>query len=147
MERSETTELTDFFRYNYENPETNVSYIHFPEKFIFKDKKWQLRQRGTKTIGRIYTIHPNKGEVFYLRMLLADSTINFSGGKKSYKDLRTVNNIEYSTYNDACRALGLIQDDQAWFNVMEDAAHQDLPMQMRSIFIMLICFTDIIDLK
>ena len=65
LARAETTELTAFFEFNAEHPETNLAYIKFPEQFIFKDKKWQIRKQGTNTLGRIYSIHPAKGEVFF----------------------------------------------------------------------------------
>ena len=55
--------------------------------------------------------------------------------------------MEYDTYKYACRALGLLEDDQAWIDVMEEASHQDLPQKMRAIFIMLMCFTDITEPK
>ena len=86
MERRNITELTAFFNFNACHPSTHVCYINFPEKFIYEDQKWQLRKKGTHTIGRIYTVHPNKGEVFYLRMLLADTAINFSAGKKQFSN-------------------------------------------------------------
>ena len=93
MERRNITELTAFLNFNACNPSTKVPYINFPEKYIYEDQKWKLRQRGTQTIGRIYTVHPNKGEVFNLRMLLADTATNFSAGKKSFQDLKTVDDV------------------------------------------------------
>ena len=80
-------------------------------------------------------------------MLIADTATNLSAGKKSFQDLKTVDDVEYDTYKDACRALGLLEDDQAWIDVMEDASHQDLPQKMRAIFIMLMCFTDLTEPK
>ena len=97
MERRNITELTAFFNFNACHPSTHVSYINFPEKFIYEDQKWQLRKKGTHTIGRIYTVHPNKGEVFYLRMLLADTATNFSAGKKSFQDFSRQEKIKTFT--------------------------------------------------
>ena len=82
LERAETTELTAFFKYNSEHPETNTPYIQFPEQFIFEKGERKICKRGTHTLGRVYSIHPSKGEVFYLRMLLSDTTLNHSAGKK-----------------------------------------------------------------
>ena len=147
LERSEITELTAFFKYNSEHPETNVPYIKFPEQFIFGKGEWKIRQRGTHTLGRVHSIHPSKGEVFYLRMLLSDTTLNHSAGKKSFEELRTVDNMQYASYKDTCRALGMLQDDQLWQLVMEDARQQNLPMQMRELFIILMAFTDLMDPK
>ena len=36
---------------------------------------WKARtQRGAKPVGRVYTIHPSAGDVFYLRTLLHNVT-------------------------------------------------------------------------
>ena len=147
LERSEITELTAFFKYNSDHPETNMPYIKFPEQFIFDDKMWKIRKRGTNTLGRIYSIHPSKGEVFYLRMLLCDTTLNHSAGKTSFEHLRSVNNVTYGSYKETCRALGMLKDDELWFSVMEDARQQNLPMQMRELFVILMTFSDVNDPK
>ena len=80
-------------------------------------------------------------------MILSDTTLNHSAGKKSFEDLRTVDNMQYASYKDTCRALGMLQDDQLWHMVMEDARQQNLPMQMRELFVILMTFTDLMDPK
>ena len=78
-------------------------------------------------------------------MLLSDTTLNHSAGKKSFQELRIVNGVQYDTYKETCRALGMLKDDELWNLVMEDAAHQKLPMQMRELFVMLMVFCDVND--
>ena len=39
LERAETTELLAFFKYNSNNPGTNIPYVNFPEKFMCKNKQ------------------------------------------------------------------------------------------------------------
>ena len=112
---------------------------------MYNEKKWILRKKGTNTLGRVHSIHPSKGEVFYLRMLLSDTTLNHSAGKKSFEDLRTVNNVTYDSYKEACRALGMLKDDELWHMVMEDAKQLELPMQMRELFVTLMVFSDVND--
>ena len=73
--------------------------------------------------------------------------MNQCAGKKSFEDLQTVDNVKYTSYKETCRALGLLQDDQLWNLVMEDARQQNLPMQMRELFVMLMIFTDLMDPK
>jgi len=80
-------------------------------------------------------------------MLNSDTTLNHSAGKKSFQDLRIVDNVEYDTYKDTCRALGLLEDDQLWHTVMEDARHQNLPKQMRELFVILMNFNELHDPK
>ena len=65
-----------------------------------------IQKRGN-TIGRMYFVHPRAGEKYYLRMLL-----NIVPGATSFGHLRTVDNITYHTFKDACNALGLLQDDR-----------------------------------
>ena len=143
LERAEVDELVAFFKYNEEHPNTNVPYIKFPEMFIYEKKHWRIRKQGTTTLGRVYSIHPSKGETFYLRMLLSDTTHNHSAGKKSYEDLKTVNGIIHESYKDTCRALGLLEDDELWTLVMEDAKYQKLPKQMRDLFLILLSEADL----
>ena len=80
-------------------------------------------------------------------MILSDTTLNQSAGKKSFEDLRTVNNVQYDSYKDTCRALGMLKDDQLWHMVMQDAKLQNLPMQMRELFVILMTFSDVNDPK
>ena len=85
--------------------------------------------------------------MFYLRMLLVDGTYNHSAGKKSFQDLRTVNGVEYDTFKETCRALGLLEDDHLRDLVMEDAKQQKLPRQMRDLFIILLSEANMSDPK
>ena len=143
LESGEITELTSFFKYNAENPGTNVTYINFPEMYVFVNKAWKIRQRGCRTIGRIYSVPPNKGDLFYLRILLCDNTVNFSAGKVSFEDMLTINGVQHNSYREVCLELGLMKDDEIWSMVLMDAKEQNLPKQMRMLFIILLIFTDI----
>ena len=51
-----------------------LRYVDFPEKFVYvqKEKKWKPRVNRSDTIGRIHSVSPASGDVFYLRMLLHD---------------------------------------------------------------------------
>ena len=87
----------------------------------------------------------NKGEMFFLRMLLSDTTLNHSAGKKSFEDIRTVNGVVYESFKETCRALGMLQDDELWKMVMEDARQQQTPVQMRELFCILMVFSNLSD--
>ena len=95
----------------------------------------------------VYSIHPSSGELLYLRMLLCDTTFNHSAVQKSFVDLRTVDGVAYDTYKETCRALGLLEDDQLWRCVMEDATLQQLPKEMRALFIIIMTETELSDPK
>ena len=63
-----------------------LRYVDFPEKFVYvqKEKKWKPRVNRSDTIGRIHSVSPASGDVFYLRMLLHDDHCR---GKVSFTDL------------------------------------------------------------
>ena len=80
-------------------------------------------------------------------MLLSDTTHDQSSGKVSFADLKSINGVEYGSYKDACRALGLLEDDLLWYSVMEDAKLLKLPRQIRDLFVMIMVFTEVSDPK
>ena len=47
-------------------------------------------------------------------MLLSNTTLNHSAGKKSFEDLRVVNDVAYDTYKETYRALGMLKDNELW---------------------------------
>ena len=95
LEKQRCTELTEFFKYNRNNPGTTITYVDFPEKMTWnsREKEWKRRKSISDTIGRVHSIHPVSGEVYYLRMLLHNE---HSMGKTSFTDLKTINGISRS---------------------------------------------------
>ena len=80
-------------------------------------------------------------------MLLSDTSHSISAGKVSFADLRTVNGVVHETYKEACRALGLLEDDILWHSVMEDAKQEKLPKQIRDLLVIIMIFTEVSDPK
>jgi hypothetical protein len=117
MESQRTTELTEFFRYNLENPETQVTYVDFPEHFTWKDKEWVPRKRTSDTIGRVHVVNPAAGDLYYMRILLHH---DHSKGKVCFDDLRTVDGILQESYQEVCRQLGLLQDGREWDEALRE---------------------------
>lgn len=68
-------------------------------------------------------MHPSKGEIVHLQMLLSDNILNRSAGKTLFEDMRTVDSVLHDSYKETCRALGLLKDGELWHLVMEDAIH------------------------
>lgn len=56
----------------------------------------------------------------------------------SFDDIRTVNNIHYCTFQDACRALGLLDDDKEWHEVIQDYSKCGFPVQIHQLFVHII---------
>ena len=82
-----------------------------------KNKVFERRKQGKSvddqptifkdtTIGRLFTIHPNQSECFFLRLLLVNVL-----GPTSFDYLGTVNGSIHDTYRNACQALNLFQND------------------------------------
>ena len=71
-------------------------------------KKWMLRSRNFDTIGTMMLVGPSAGELYFLRLLLC-----YKRGPKSYEDLRTIDGVEYHTFQKACQIMGLLDDDSA----------------------------------
>ena len=85
----------------------SLLYADFPTKFTWhqKQKKKEYRMGG-KSISKIIYVHPCAGELYYLHFLVDEIK-----GARNYKDLRTINGVVYTTYKEACFALGILGND------------------------------------
>ncbi|XP_024884832.1 uncharacterized protein LOC112462965 [Temnothorax curvispinosus] len=121
-------------------------YCEVPFYFVFKNNKFERRKRGMNVdgwpgikkdnvLGRVYTIHPNNTECYYLRMLLYEIR-----GPTSFLELKTVNGVVCSTFQSACKALGLLEDDKHWDNTLEEAALCDSSFKLRELFTVMLVF-------
>ncbi|KAH7665557.1 DNA helicase protein [Dioscorea alata] len=140
----ETTMFTEWMATNkLDERGRSLLYTDFPTKFTWykKEKKWKYTMNG-RSIGRIIYIHPSARELYYLRLLL-----NEIKGARSYEDLRTINNVVYTTYREACFALGILGDDSEWSNALIQAAHWATGTQLRQLFVTIILYCDVGDKK
>ncbi|XP_075425538.1 uncharacterized protein LOC142465468 [Ascaphus truei] len=115
-------------------PETPRYYTWNTSTKIFKKRKQGIAVPGTDALasdalGRVYTVHPNNAECFFLRMLL--HTIP---GPTSFDALKNVNGQLCETYREACQKLGLLEDDQHWNTTLAEAALHSLPVKIRNLF-------------
>ena len=138
---AERTTLTEFFYMN--GLETELgdearksTYQDFPHHFVWhKDSKtWTKRQKGF-SLGRMYFVPPTGGERFYLRTLLT-----VTRGAKSFADLQSYENIHYPTFQDACRARGLLDDDGEWNLCLREAAEVQTGASLRRLFTTMLIF-------
>ncbi|XP_072060218.1 uncharacterized protein [Arachis hypogaea] len=83
-----------------------LTYSQFPNKFVWKEdiSMWMPRKQGF-SIGRLTHVPRGNGEDYYLRLLL-----NIQKGCLSFVDLRTVEAMVYTTFKEACYALGLLPE-------------------------------------
>ena len=143
LDRSAST-LTGFFQYNTDH-ETARQYLYqeFPGFFVWKQAQtgsyWKPRERGF-SIGRMYHCSPVAGERFYLRLLLT-----VVRGPTSFEHLRTVNDILYPTFKQACIALQLLNDDNEWIACFTEAVRFSSGFTLRILFITALAHGDVTD--
>ena len=144
------TKLTAFFQLCTEEPfARTLLYSEVVIYFTWSENKWKRRKIGNaveghpemksaNTLGRIYTVHPNARECYFLRLLL-----NAVKGPQSFDSLRTVNGTVYPTFRDACYRHGLLEDDSHWDNTLADAAATNMPVQLRQLFAIMLHTCDL----
>jgi hypothetical protein len=62
-------------------------------------------------------VSPSSGELFYLRMMLV------SKRACSYDDIRTIGNVVYLSFRDACFAMGFLEDDKEFVVAIKEVSH------------------------
>ncbi|XP_043221667.1 uncharacterized protein LOC122381498 [Amphibalanus amphitrite] len=138
------TQLTAWMTYNRasagEDPEClRVLYPDFPQKYRWDagQKRWHRRRnmQAAPTIGRVVSLTPRHGDVFYLRVLL-----HHVPGATTFADLRTVDGQVCDTHQEACRRRGLLQDDQEWAETLAEAVRTQRPGQLRQLFVVVLLF-------
>ena len=141
---TEVTTLTEFFKTNNLHGKKGdearkLTYQEFPQKFVWQktNKTWSLRQRDF-ALGRMYFVPPMAGERFYLQTLLT-----VVRGPKSYQDLKCFDGVLYSSFQDACKARGLLQDDGEWRLCLKDAAEMQTGSQLRQLFSSMLLFCEV----
>ena len=118
-------------------PANQLTYSNFPTYYAWVDakKEWTRRSRPKKAdvVSRIYNIHPNDGEQFYLRLLLHNVQ-----GASSFEDLKTIDYIQHPTFCDSCKARGLTVDDAEWKKCLQDACLHASARAIRNLFVVII---------
>ncbi|XP_057434626.1 uncharacterized protein LOC130727495 [Lotus japonicus] len=86
----------------------HLTYAEYPSMFVYNKSKqyWSRRKKGF-SLGRLQYIAPGMGEVYYMRVLLTKQR-----GCDSFESLRTVKGVIYPTFQDACDAMGLMEDER-----------------------------------
>ena len=95
LDKWETT-LTAWFNLNKKYDfAKKIKYANIPQYYTFENKKWKKRLKIRKNIaiGRLNVVSPKNSERFFLKLILSRVK-----GATSFKDLRTYENITYSTY-------------------------------------------------
>ena len=80
-------------------------------------------------VGRVFSVNPKMGEAYYFRTLLS-----YVKGATCHDDIKMYNGVRHSTFQDACRARGLLQDDEEWRRCIEEANISHTARALRSLF-------------
>ena len=139
------TTLTAFFSLcSTDNFAQTLLYVDVPKYFTFAKKKWRRRLRGdpvpghsdirqSDCLGRVYTVHPNNTECYHLRLLL-----HIVKGSTSFADLRTVDGVVCTSYKEACKRRGLLENDDHWHSALAEASLSQMPRSLRDMFAVMI---------
>jgi hypothetical protein len=127
-----------------------VLYHDFPRLFAWDKnvKRWHRRVNRVAfpPVGRMYATHPVLGERHYLRLLLLHVP-----GATCYEDLRTTHDAAtgaatvHPTFQEACRARGLLAEDTEFHRCMVEAGEYASGHQLRCMFASILAFNEVAD--
>ncbi|XP_044741944.1 uncharacterized protein LOC123302915 [Chrysoperla carnea] len=117
VNQPKTTLMAFFELCNCHNFAKTLLYFEVPAYYVWKNNHFERRKKGKDVpgylgvkkdhvLGRVYTVHPGNAECYYLRLLLHQIR-----GPVSFSALKTVDGVIQPTFQAACRALGLLEDD------------------------------------
>jgi hypothetical protein len=148
IENPRRTTLTAFFELcSHDYSVKTLFYHEVPSYYTWDDSSGWLKSRRGKyvpgwpgikmdtTIGRIYTIHSNQCECFYLRLLL-----NYVQGPTSFESLKVFDGVIHATFKATCFALGLLENDEQWKNALAESTLSESPSKLRELFAIIIVF-------
>lgn len=136
------SKLEAFFQLCRDCPNARIyTYQEIPEHFVWDSVEctWRIRKKGNR-LGRLNSSHYSTRELWYLRMLLSRVK-----GPRCYSNLRTVDGVTYNTFQEACGALGLHNDDNEWHEAIKENAETAMPYQLRSLFVHIIVNCQVAD--
>jgi hypothetical protein len=90
----------------------------------------------------VHFVQPVVGERFFFRFLL---TIVL--GVTSFEHLWIIDDTKHPTFQVACGALGLLQDDAKWDSCMREACIDQDAKRLRNLFVTLLLFYSLLNLE
>ena len=131
------TKLTKYFESVLNNRNNginnNILYGSYPNNYIWDKNEWIKRKNRSDMVGRIYTVSPKRGDLFYMRLLLTKRA-----DIASFQELKTFANKEYNSYKECCDAMGYLQSDSQWKECLLESSNIMLPYQLRDLFVIIL---------
>ena len=146
---AQSTMLIDYFALNQRDPQArNYYYVEIPQYYTFLKRKnveddvaqWRKRKGSFNCLGRIYSVSPSNPELFHLRLLLTRVK-----GATSFESLKTVDGTICESFQAACLARGLIENDEEWKRALQESSFWMMPKQLRRLFVRLLIFCTPVD--
>lgn len=143
--QSNSSALLDYFNRPAGDEFENLTYLDFYEKYIvhskcpttknvkvhrLQNKFVTKRQRGVN-VARLFWVAPNRGEQFYLRMLLALYPC------RGYSDLLKIGGLDCRTFQEVARNVGIANDEIEYERALEEAANFLTGPRLRRFFVLL----------
>ena len=126
----------------------DLTYLEFYEQFTISNKQpksksrtvfqlhtkrhWCAPRVGEDAIARIHWVSPTKTELYYLRMLLSRYPAH------SYNDLLSHNGHQYTTFQEAAKAKGLVDSENEYKEAIAEANTFQTGHGLRQLFVCLI---------
>lgn len=85
-------------------------------------------------MGSLYTVHPSRGECFYLRILLTKKR-----GPRCFDDLKRFEGRLCGKYQEACLLRGYLESDNHLECTLRGAAATKMASAMLQLFAVIIC--------
>jgi hypothetical protein len=134
------TMLTEWFEANKKHSSARtLTYCDFPKEWSWdtSSRRWRPKTPSQK-VGRMYYVSPVSGELYYLRMLLM-----IVKGAMCYADVRTYDGVVYPTFRQACEARGLLESDNEWHLLFDEAVISASSAQLRQLFATVVMFCSV----
>jgi hypothetical protein len=115
-----TSKLLQWFLLNQRDESARQwRYVDIPEHFLWNasDRMWQRRSKAWMKVARLPSVSGVNTELHALRMIL-----HVARGAQSFFDLMTVHGYTFSTFRDAARAAGLLEDDGEAISIFHEMA-------------------------
>lgn len=138
-ERSSST-LLEWFALNRRDPSARRHlYSEIPEFYVWCKNTWQPRsslKKGCISVGRMFSVSVHNVELFSLRTLL-----KCQRGCLHFTDILSVDGVIYSTFRDACAALGLVENDTEFIAAFSEYLETTVASisSIRHQFVLMLC--------